>query len=115
MDDNVVLRGEWPNGVAGLSYRRPQIVNLGVTSTLSGTLLNEARFGYHINKGSQIPPWEMSDSSVKEYAQQFLGQGGVRPAVRQSTLYSSARKAGVSSSGPPQANWYSTAARWECA
>src|SRR5262245_20435271 len=79
MDDNVVLRGEWPDGVSGLSYRRPQVINVGVTSTLSPTLLNEARFGYHINKGSQIPPWEMEDSSVRDYAQQFLGQGGVRP------------------------------------
>ena len=79
MDDNVVLRGEWPDGVAGLSYRRPQIINVGVTSTLGPTLLNEARFGYHINKGSQIPPWESSDSSIKDYAQQFIGQGGVRP------------------------------------
>ncbi len=79
MDDNEVLNGEWPGGVAGLSYRRPQIVNVGVTTTLSATLLNEARFGYHINKGSQIPPWESADSKVKEYAQQFIGQGGVRP------------------------------------
>jgi hypothetical protein len=79
MDDNVVLRGEWPDGVGGLSYRRPQIINVGVTSTLSPTLLNEARFGYHTNKGSQIPPWDSSDSSVRDYAQQFLGQGGVRP------------------------------------
>ena len=78
-DDNVVLRGEWPNGVGGLSYRRPQFVNLGVTSTLSPTLLNEARFGYHINKGSQIPPWQMSDSSIRNQALQFTGEGGVRP------------------------------------
>ena len=60
MDDNVVLRGEWPDGVAGISFRRPQIIDVGVTSTLSPTLLNEARFGYHINKGSQIPPWDSS-------------------------------------------------------
>jgi hypothetical protein len=79
MDDNVVLRGEWPDGVEGLSYRRPQIINVGVTSTLSSTLLNEARFGYHINKGSQIPPWEMEDESIRTYAQNFIGQGGVRP------------------------------------
>jgi len=79
LDDNVVLRGEWPNGVGGLSYRRPQIVNVGVTSTLKPTLLNEARFGYRINKGSQIPPWEMSDSSIRDQARQFVGAGGVRP------------------------------------
>ena len=65
-----------------------------MTSTLSPTLLNEARFGYHINKGSQIPPWQSSDSSIKNTALQFIGQGGtkaggtapypvlVRPATR---------------------------------
>jgi hypothetical protein len=78
-DDNVVLPGEWPNGVQGLSYRRPQIINLGVTSTLSPTLLHEARFGYRTNKGSQIPPWEMEDSDIRDQARQFLGEGGVRP------------------------------------
>src|SRR5262245_23919231 len=78
MDDNVVLRGEWQKGVGGISYRRPKVIGLGVTSTLSTTLLNEARFGYHINKGSQIPPWEMTDSATKDFAQQFLGKGGVR-------------------------------------
>jgi hypothetical protein len=81
MDDNVVLRGEWPDGVAGISFRRPQIIDVGVTSTLSSTLLNEARFGYHINKGSQIPPWDSADSSIKNFAQQFIGQGGVRPGT----------------------------------
>ena len=79
MDDNIVLPGEWPNGVQGLSYRRPQNISLGVTSTLSSTLLNEARFGYHINKGSQIPPWQMSDSKIRDVAQPFILQGGVRP------------------------------------
>ncbi|HLQ78178.1 MAG TPA: TonB-dependent receptor [Terriglobia bacterium] len=78
-DDNVVLRGEWPDGVGGLSFRRPQIINVGVTSTISPTLLNESRFGYHINKGSQIPPWQMSDSSITDKALPFIGQGGVRP------------------------------------
>jgi hypothetical protein len=79
LDDNVVLRGEWPDGVSGLSYRRPHVINVGVTSTLSPSLLNEARFGYHINKGSQIPPWEMEDSSIRDQALQFIGQGGTRP------------------------------------
>jgi len=78
-DDNVVLPGDWPDGVQGLSYRRPQIVNIGATSTLSATLLNEARFGYHINKGSQIPPWEMDDSRNKESAKNYILQVGARP------------------------------------
>ena len=75
-DDNVVLPGDWPDGVEGLSYRRPQVVNIGVTSTLSSTLLNEARFGYHINKGSQIPPWEMDDSRNKDSAKNYIVQAG---------------------------------------
>jgi Carboxypeptidase regulatory-like domain/TonB-dependent Receptor Plug Domain len=78
-DDNLVLPGEWQKGVSGLSYRRPQIITLGVTSTLSPTLLNEAKFGYHINKGSQIPPWQSSNSSIQTQALQNIGQGGVRP------------------------------------
>ena len=78
-DDNLVLPGEWQKGVAGLSYRRPQIITLGVTSTLSPTLLNEAKFGYHINKGSQIPPWQSSNTAIQNQALQFIGQGGVRP------------------------------------
>src|SRR5262249_54161526 len=78
-DDNIVLPGLWPGGVAGLSYRRPKIINLGVTSTISPTLLNEARFGYHINKGSQIPAWESSDKSVRDAIAPFIAQGGVRP------------------------------------
>jgi hypothetical protein len=78
-DDNIVLPGDWQKGVVGLSYRRPQIITLGVTSTISPTLLNEAKFGYHINKGSQIPPWQSSDSSIKNTALQFIGQGGTRP------------------------------------
>jgi hypothetical protein len=78
-DDNVVLPGDWPGGVEGLSYRRPQVVNVGVTSTLSPTLLNEARFGYHINKGSQIPPWEMDRSQNKDSAENYILQVGTRP------------------------------------
>ena len=77
-DDNVVLPGDWPDGVEGLSYRRPQIVNVGVTSTLSPTMLNEARFGYHINKGSQIPPWEMDDSRNQSSAKNYIAQAGAR-------------------------------------
>ena len=78
-DDNVVLPGDWPDGVEGLSYRRPQIVNVGVTSTLNATMLNEARFGYHINKGSQIPPWEMENSQNETVASNYIARVGARP------------------------------------
>ncbi len=78
LDDNEVFRGELPAGIVGTSYRRPQIVTLNVTSTLSPTLLNEARFGLNINKAGQTPPWLSKDPKVKDAAAQLLGQGGTR-------------------------------------
>jgi hypothetical protein len=79
LDDNVVFRGEWPDGFGGTSYRRPQILTLSVTSTLSPTLLNEARFGYNLNKGGQVPPWLSKDENVRNQALPFLAEGGTRP------------------------------------
>jgi hypothetical protein len=33
MDDNVVFRGDLPNGLEGVSSRRPNVLTVGVTST----------------------------------------------------------------------------------
>ena len=79
LDDNAVFRGEYEDAVGGISYRRPQIINLGVTSTLSSTLLNEARFGLNINKGGQITPWLSADDKIREEALKFMGEGGANP------------------------------------
>ena len=79
LDDNVVFRGEWPDAIGGTSYRRPQILNFSLTSTLSPTLLNEARFGLHLNKGGQIPTWRADDASTQNEALQYLAEGGTRP------------------------------------
>ncbi len=79
MDDNVVFRGEWPDGFGGNSYRRPHIFNFNVTSTLSSTLVNEGRFGLNINKAGQDPPWLSQDQSLRDQAQKYLGAGGTRP------------------------------------
>jgi hypothetical protein len=84
MDDNVVFRGDLPNGLEGVSSRRPNVVTVGVTSTLSPTLLNEAHFGVNINKGEQNPPWTSRDENIRNEAQQFLGQGGIRPGTANS-------------------------------
>jgi|SoiMethySBSTD1v2_1073268.scaffolds.fasta_scaffold12785_1 hypothetical protein len=79
LDDNVVFRGEWPDGFGGTSYRRPQILTLSLTSTLSPILLNEARFGFNLNKGGQIPPWLMEDEAIRNQALPYLAEGGTRP------------------------------------
>jgi hypothetical protein len=36
----------WPSGYPGLDVRKPQVLSVGFTSTLSSSLLNEARFGF---------------------------------------------------------------------
>ena len=81
MDDNVVFRGDLPNGLEGVSSRRPNVLTVSVTTTLSPNLLNEGRFGININKGQQNPPWTSTDDSIRDEAQQFLTQGGVRPGT----------------------------------
>ena len=81
MDDNVVFRGDLPNGLEGVSSRRPNVLTVGVTSTLSPNMLNEAHFGVNINKGQQNPPWTSTDDQIRNAAQQFLGEGGVRPGT----------------------------------
>jgi hypothetical protein len=82
LDDNVVLRGEWPDGLAGTSYRRPEVLTFNFTSTLRPTLLNEARFGLNLNKGGQVPPWLMSDDKTRTEAQKLLAEGGDRNGVK---------------------------------
>jgi hypothetical protein len=68
----------WPNGVNGETVRRPWVLTANFTSTLSSTLVNEARFGIRYNFLEVRPAWEVSD---KQKAQAVLdlfipGSGG---------------------------------------
>jgi carboxypeptidase family protein len=46
-----------PGAFSNLNYRRPIVLSSGFTSTLSPTLLNEARFGIRINNLNVVAPW----------------------------------------------------------
>jgi hypothetical protein len=66
----------WPGGFFGNSLRRPQVLTLNFTSTLSSSLVNEARFGISYQYNEVNPPWLMADSSVSKEAEAYLLQGG---------------------------------------
>jgi hypothetical protein len=45
--------------------RRPKVFTLNYTSTLSASLLNEARFGYRANQHVIWAPWEVTDEKLR--------------------------------------------------
>ena len=81
----------WPNMPQGLTRRAPWILTSSFTSTLSSTMLNEARFGVRRNILNEFEPWEHPNSTIAEEAQAFLLQGsqGI-PAVFNPALLSGA-------------------------
>jgi hypothetical protein len=79
-DDNTDNVSNWPGGFNGVSTRRPQVLTVNFTSTLSATLVNEGRFGITYGAQTLTPPWLSSDSSVKSGAQAFLMNGGINVA-----------------------------------
>ncbi|MBI4471696.1 MAG: carboxypeptidase regulatory-like domain-containing protein [Acidobacteria bacterium] len=48
----------WPGGFTSQVIRRPKVLTLNFTSTLTAGLLNEARFGYRENNHTLWAPWE---------------------------------------------------------
>jgi len=72
--DNVA---QFPSGgINGAVIRRPYIITANVTSTLSPTLVNEARFGLNHNYNFDVFAWFHPDSSIRERAEEFLLRGG---------------------------------------
>jgi len=66
----------WPGNYTSEVLRRPKVLTVNATSTLSKSLLNEARFGYRANKHVIWAPWEVTDASKAEVPLSFLLQGG---------------------------------------
>ena len=66
----------WPGGFFGTSLRRPQVLTTNFTSTLSASLVNEARFGISYQYNEVNPPWLSADPSISKEAETYLLQGG---------------------------------------
>jgi hypothetical protein len=70
------VQNQWPGGYTSQVIRRPRVLTLNFTSTLSPSLLNEARYGYRASKHVIWAPWEVTDSKLAEVPKSFLLQGG---------------------------------------
>jgi hypothetical protein len=74
----------WPNGYAGDIIRNPHVVTTNFTSTLSPTLVNEAKFGMRYNKTDSRGPWENANAdSIKDSTGFF--KGGPDPGYTRAT------------------------------
>jgi len=76
-DDNLA---NWPTGYYGRSERRPQVLTVNFTSTVSSSLVNEARFGISYQANEVTPPWLSSDENVAREATALLLSGGKNSA-----------------------------------
>jgi len=86
----------WDGVLKGNISRRPQFLTVNATSTLSPTLVNEARFGLNYSSEFANPAWANIDRpDIREAAQQWILYGGTNPenGKRYPVLYN------------PGANW----------
>ena len=67
----------WPDGISFRTHRWPQIFTSNFTSTLSPTLLNEARFGIRYEDAGIDAPWEdqFGDKDVNNVARGWMSPG----------------------------------------
>jgi len=75
-DDSADFIASWPGGLNGQTRRRPQVLTLTGTSTLSPSMLNEARFGLRYQVTGRFIATESADSSVKTAANEWFLNGG---------------------------------------
>src|SRR5215813_6327705 len=67
-DDSEDFLAAWPGGLNGSTRRRPHVLNIAGTSTLSNTMVNEVRFGLRYTVASRSVAIESSDASVRDAA-----------------------------------------------
>ena len=65
----------WPDMPHGNTRRAPWILTSSFTSTLSPSMINEARFGVRYQIGNSYEPWESSDEKMRSEANKWVVQG----------------------------------------
>ena len=73
----------WPGGYGQQLIRRPQVLTTNITSTLTPTLVNEARVGYRRNFHVVWAPWEVTDVEKRAVPLSLLLEGGGFPIAVQ--------------------------------
>src|SRR5262249_26611255 len=58
------------------TLRRPKVLTINFTSTLTPSLLNEARYGFRDNWHVIWAPWEVTDTKKREVPLSMLLKGG---------------------------------------
>lgn len=80
MEDSADNIAAWESGLSGTIKRRPQILTVNSTSTLSPSLLNEARFGMNRGMEQSAPAWNHpTNEKIREAATNLLPTGGTAP------------------------------------
>jgi hypothetical protein len=78
-DDSADFVASWPDGLNGETRRRPQVLTLTGTTTISPTMLNEARFGLRYQVSGRVIATESSDSATQAAAKEWFLDGGTHP------------------------------------
>jgi len=99
-DDSGDFLASWPDGINGQVIRRPQVLTISVTSTLSSSKLNEARFGMSRNKSGEYLAIESGNSAVRDAAESWYLNGGVNPENGQTYRAAFTPAGGTWNSGP---------------
>jgi len=73
------LPSTWPTGFDSETQRKPSVLTTNLTSTLSGSLLNEFRLGYRKNWTRIWAPWEVTDEDARKVPLSLLQSGGGFP------------------------------------
>ena len=66
------IKGVLDGMVSNTNFRRPTVVSMGFTSTLSSTLLNEARFGMRRQGTNVVAPWDRNDPEIDARLEELL-------------------------------------------
>lgn len=75
-DDSAANISAWPDAPSGLTFRRPHVFTANLTSTLTPSIVNEARFGVNRNMNSTIPAYLTPDGQASDAAKDYLLPGG---------------------------------------
>jgi hypothetical protein len=79
----------WPDTFSNLNYHRPLVVTGAFTSTLSPSLVNEARFGYRVTGTNVIAPWDRPEyqAALTKYLPAEVNGFRVLPVTPQSSNF----------------------------
>lgn len=88
---------QWPGGYLSKTLRKPRVLTANLTSTLSSSLLNEARYGYRANWHYVWAPWEVPNEADRKVPLSFMlnGSNGVPIVYNPATIASTATNGGT--------------------